>query len=203
MKLHVLVVAALLAAGAAQADTLSKIKDTGLVSIGVRESAGALSFAQGGGRYGGFHVELCEWVVAGVNARRGLPRPVIRYQSATAREAAALLRSGEIDLDCGDAVNTAARQREAGFALTTFVPEARAREPIAIMLRKGDAAFKREVDDILRGMMRSGDLADLYNQWFTQARAGSGVNIGVAPNQATLEAWAEPSDRPAEAHAAP
>ena len=57
------VAALLLAAGAAQAqatDTLKKIKDSGAVTKGVRESSGALSYTLGDGKYVGFHVELCQ-----------------------------------------------------------------------------------------------------------------------------------------------
>lgn len=47
----------------AQADTLTKIKDSGSVTMGVRESSGALSYTLGDGKYVGYHVELCERVL--------------------------------------------------------------------------------------------------------------------------------------------
>ena len=52
-------VAALLAVGVVHAqatDTLKKIKDSGSVTMGVRESSGALSYTLGDGKYAGFHV---------------------------------------------------------------------------------------------------------------------------------------------------
>ena len=42
--------AALVGVSAAQADTLKKIKDSGVVTMGVRESSGALSYTLGDGK---------------------------------------------------------------------------------------------------------------------------------------------------------
>ena len=47
MKTSLVVLAALLAVGAAQADTLKKIRDTGRVVLGVRDSSPPLSLALG------------------------------------------------------------------------------------------------------------------------------------------------------------
>ena len=66
MRKTLLVLSALMAAGAAHAqanDTLKKLKDTGIAVMGVRESSGALSYTLGGGQYVGFHVELCQRVL--------------------------------------------------------------------------------------------------------------------------------------------
>ena len=41
-------------------------------------------------------------------------------------------------------------------------------EPIAIMFRKDDPAFKKAVDDSVRGMAKSGEVAKLYDKWFMQ-----------------------------------
>ena len=62
-----LLLLATLAAFAAQAqtsDTIKKIKDSGAVAMGVRESSGALSYTLGDGKFAGFHVELCQRVLA-------------------------------------------------------------------------------------------------------------------------------------------
>ena len=54
---------ALAAVSVAQADTLKKIKDSGSVTMGVRESSGALSYTLGDGKYTGYHVEICDAVL--------------------------------------------------------------------------------------------------------------------------------------------
>ncbi|HRM52932.1 MAG TPA: amino acid ABC transporter substrate-binding protein, partial [Ottowia sp.] len=63
MKKQLLALAVLaLAAGTASAqanDTLAKIKSSGTVNLGVRDSSG-LAFTIGGGKYVGFHTEMAE-----------------------------------------------------------------------------------------------------------------------------------------------
>jgi glutamate/aspartate transport system substrate-binding protein len=69
MKKSLIAVAALLATGVAYAqanDTLKKIKDSGTVTMGVRESSGALSYTLGDGKYVGFHVDVCARALADI-----------------------------------------------------------------------------------------------------------------------------------------
>ncbi len=57
MKKTMLALAAFLAVGAVHAeDTLKKIKDSGTITMGVRESSGVLSYTLGGSKYVGYHV---------------------------------------------------------------------------------------------------------------------------------------------------
>jgi glutamate/aspartate transport system substrate-binding protein len=41
-------------------------------------------------------------------------------------------------------------------------------EPIAIMVPKDDPAFKKAVDESIVAMMKSGEIAKLYDKWFVQ-----------------------------------
>ena len=74
-------------------------------------------------------------------------------------------------------------------------------EPIAIMLRKDDPAFKKAVDDSILAMMRSGDIAKLYDKWFMQPIAPTNTRVGLAVSDATKGAWAAPNDKPVEEYA--
>src|SRR3990167_198459 len=75
MKKQVLAFAvAALAAGAAFAqasDTIAKVKASGVITMGVRDSSGALSYTMGDGKYGGYHVEICQRVIADVEKAVG------------------------------------------------------------------------------------------------------------------------------------
>jgi glutamate/aspartate transport system substrate-binding protein len=42
-------------AQAQQSETLKKIKDSGVITLGTRESSGALAYTLGDGKYVGFH----------------------------------------------------------------------------------------------------------------------------------------------------
>jgi glutamate/aspartate transport system substrate-binding protein len=295
MKKTLLFAAVLLAFGVqAQADTLAKIKASGAVTMGVRESSGALSYTLGDGKFAGFHVEICEHVLADVRKQLGLAKLDVKYQPVTSQNRIPLVANGTVDIECGSTTNNAARQKDVAFAVTTYVEEVRiavkadsgitsiaqlggktvatttgttsvqllrknerARgidfkelfgkdhadsflllesgradafvmdgqilagniakaknptafrivgeplsvEPIAIMVRKDDLAFKKAVDDSIVAMMKSGEIARLYDKWFLQPIPPTNTRVGLALSEATKDAWAHPNDKPVEDYA--
>ncbi|RGE46947.1 amino acid ABC transporter substrate-binding protein [Comamonas testosteroni] len=50
-------------------------------------------------------------------------------------------------------------------------------EPYAIVLPKGDAAFKKVVNQEMLRLIRSGELQELYNHWFQKPIAPNGINL--------------------------
>jgi len=125
LLVNLLALAALSATGAAQADTLKKIKDSGSATMGVRESSGALSYTLGDGKYAGFHVEVCQKVLADVQKGLGLAKLDIKYQPVTSQNRIPLVTNGTVDLECGSTTNNTARQKDVAFAVTTYVEEVR------------------------------------------------------------------------------
>ena len=71
-------------------------------------------------------------------------------------------------------------------------------EPIAIMIRKDDPAFKKAVDASIVAMIKSGDLAKAYDKWFVQPIPPSDTRVGLPASDATKAAWANPNDKPVE-----
>lgn len=294
MKKSLLVAAALLAAGLAQADTLSKIKESQSATMGVRESSGALSYTLGDGKYAGFHVEICQRVLADVQKKLGLAKLDIKYQPVTSQNRIPLVQNGTVDIECGSTTNNATRQKDVSFAVTTYVEEVRIAvkansgitsiaqlagkkvatttgttsvqllrkheraagvnfdevfgkdhadsfllmesgradafvmdgqilagniakaknpadfrivgevlsvEPIAIMVRKDDPGFKKAVDDSIVAMMKSGEIAKLYDKWFMQPIPPANTKVGLPASEATKAAWASPNDKPVEEYA--
>ncbi|MFM9884994.1 MAG: amino acid ABC transporter substrate-binding protein [Burkholderiales bacterium] len=127
MKKSMLVLAAaLVSVSLAHAqDTLKKIKDSGAVTMGVRESSGALSFTLGDGKYVGFHVEVCQRALADVQKQLGMAKLDIKYQAVTSQNRIPLVQNGTVDIECGSTTNNATRQKDVAFAPTTFVEEVR------------------------------------------------------------------------------
>ena len=74
-------------------------------------------------------------------------------------------------------------------------------EPIAIMVRKDDAAFKKIGDDTIKEMLKSGDVAKLWDKWFIKPIPPKNTAVGYAISQSTKEAWATPNDKPMEEYA--
>ena len=110
-----------------------------------------------------------------------------------------LLESGRADAFVMDgqilAGNIAKSKAQADYKI---VGEVLSVEPIAIMIRKDDPAFKKAVDDSLKGMMKSGEMAKLYDKWFMQPIPPNNVKIGLPASDATKAAWANPNDKPME-----
>ena len=290
----VAIAAALFAVGAVQADTLKKIKDSGSVTMGVRESSGALAYTLGDGKYTGFHYDVCQKVLADVQKQLGLAKLDIKYQPVTSQNRIPLVQNGTVDLECGSTTNNATRQKDVAFAPTLYVEEVRIAvkagsgitsiaqlanktvatttgttsvqllrkheraagvefkelfgkdhgdsfllleggradafvmdgqilagliakskspsdfrvvgevlsvEPIGIMFRKDDAPFKKAVDDSIRAMAKSGEVAKLYDKWFIQPIPPTNTRVGLPASELTRAAWANPSDKPLEDYA--
>lgn len=109
---------------AREADTLAKIKSSGVVNLGVRDSSG-LGFSIGGGKYVGFHTEMAERIVDDLKKELNAPDLKINYQVITSQNRIPLLQNGTIDFECGSTTNNATRQKDADFAVTTYVEEVR------------------------------------------------------------------------------
>jgi glutamate/aspartate transport system substrate-binding protein len=128
MKKHLLAFAvAAVATGTAFAqanDTIAKVKASGVVNMGVRDSSGALSYTLGDGKYAGFHVEVCQRIVANLEKAAG-KKLEVKYNAVTSQNRIPLLQNGTIDIECGSTTNNATRQKDVSFVLTTFVEEVR------------------------------------------------------------------------------
>ncbi len=141
MKKHLLAWAVTaLAASSALAqtgDTLAKIKASGSVSLGVRESSG-LGYTLGNGKYVGFHTEMGEIVLADIRKQLGLTALEVKYQPVTSQNRIPLVQNGTVDLECGSTTNNATRQKDVSFAVTTYVEEVR----IAVKANSGINGIK-------------------------------------------------------------
>ncbi|WP_353234701.1 transporter substrate-binding domain-containing protein [Diaphorobacter ruginosibacter] len=141
MKKQILVAAiSVLAAGTvfAQAnDTLAKIKSSGAVTFGVRESSG-LGYTLGNGKYVGFHTEMGENILHDIQKQLGLAKMDIKYQPVTSQNRIPLVQNGTVDIECGSTTNNLSRQKDAAFAYTTYVEEVR----IAVKANSGITGIK-------------------------------------------------------------
>ncbi len=294
MKKHLLALAAVaLTSVAAQADTLAKVKDSGVITMGVRDSSGALSYTLGDGKYAGYHIEICQRIIGNLEKAVG-KKLEVKYQSVTSQNRIPLVQNGTVDIECGSTTNNAARQKDVSFVVTTYVEEVRTAvransgitsisqlngknvatttgttsvqllrkherangidfkevfgkdhadsflllesgradafvmdsqilagnianaknpsefkivgeaisvEPIAIMIRKDDPAFKKLADDTVRDLAKSGELAKLYDKWFVQPIPPKGARLNMVATDTNKQAWANLNDKPAEEYA--
>lgn len=296
MKFKLITLAvALVASGAAFAqatDTVAKAKASGVVTMGVRDSSGALSYTLGDGKYAGFHIEICDRVIANLEKAAGRKLEV-KHLSVTSQNRIPLVQNGTVDIECGSTTNNTARAKDVGFLDTTFVEEVRIAvkansgitsieqlngktvatttgttsvqllrknqrakgidfkevmgkdhsdsflllesgradafvmdgailagniatskapadyklvgaplsvEPIAIMIRKDDANLKKIGDDTIKELIKTGEMAKLWDKWFMQPIPPKNTRVGLAVSESTKAAWANPNDKPMEAY---
>ena len=70
------------------------------------------------------------------------------------------------------------------------------REAYGCMMRKGDPAFKKLVDDTIAGMMKSGELEKLHRKYFESPIAvKGGTTVGVPMSRDLKDLFAAPSDK--------
>jgi len=128
MKKHLLAIAAVaLATGTSlvqASDTLAKVKDAGAITLGVRESSGALGYTLGDGKYVGFHTEMAENIVSDLEKQLG-KKVEKKYQPVTSQNRIPLIVNGTVDIECGSTTNDLNRQKDVDFANTTYVEQVR------------------------------------------------------------------------------
>ena len=105
--------------------TLKKIKDTGTITLGTRESSGALAYTLGDGKYVGFHTEMAEKIASDLQKSLGMSAMTVKLQPVTSQNRIPLVQNGTVDLECGSTTNNATRQKDVAFAVTTYVEEVR------------------------------------------------------------------------------
>lgn len=269
--------------------TLKKVKETGTITIGHRDSSIPLSYLDDKLQPVGFSLDLCKHVVDAVKTKLGVPGLKVAYNPVTSATRIPLVANGTVDIECGSTANMTSRQRQVGFSYTFFVPQfkwiarssggirsaddlrgktvavtagtntavfvnkmnsqeglgmtimpgkdhaesfllvetgraaawmeddvliagfranaknpadfklldkAYPSDPYALMIRRDDPQFKALVDDTLAKLMRSGEFAKLYAQWFESPIPPRGIKIQLPMSDALKGDIKEPNDRP-------
>ena len=273
--------------------TLKKAKESGTITMGIRESSYPLSYLDDKQQPIGYHIDICNKIVEAVKNEVQLPNLKVQHQPVTSQNRIPLVTNGTVDLECGSTTNNEARQKQVAFVVTTFVTNVRMAvkkksgitslaqlggksvattsgttsvqlmrahekakgidfkeaygkdhadsfllmetdravafvmddnllagliatsktpqdfaivgevlnvEPIAIMIRRDDPAFKKLADDTVKGLMKSGEVDKLYAKWFTSPIPPKNVSMNFPMSEKLKELIKNPSDTPAEAY---
>ena len=105
--------------------TLDKIKSTGAVTMGVRESSIPMSYTTGDSRFDDYHVEVCRMILNDIKDKLGMSTLRINYQPVTSQNRVPLVQNGTVDIECGTTTNNTARAKDVSFANTLYVEEVR------------------------------------------------------------------------------
>ena len=148
MRIKIMLAAAALsvASQAAMAEeltgTLEKIRSTGVITIGHRESSTPFSYYDSNEKVVGYAMDLCYLAADAVKARLGLPKLDVKLVPVTPSGRIPSVLNGTIDMECGTTTNNIERQKVVSFSITYFVAANR------FMAKK--SANLRTLDD-LRG----------------------------------------------------
>lgn len=125
LKLVAVLICAGVMAGTVQAEeltgTLKKIKDTGTITLGVRDSSIPFSYLDDKQSYQGYSIDLCMKVVTAIQKQLGLTALNVKMNPVTSATRIPLMANGTVDLECGSTTNNLERQKQVAFAPTTFV----------------------------------------------------------------------------------
>ena len=90
--------------------TLRKIKDSGAIAIGYRDSAVPFSFVGADRSPTGYSIDLCRQVVGALQQSLGLPQIQIKWVGVTSDTRISAVAGGSVDLECGSTTHTLSRR---------------------------------------------------------------------------------------------
>jgi len=275
-------------AHAQETGTLKKIKDTGVIALGHRETSIPFSYYDQNQQVVGYSREFQLKVVDAVKKKLNLPNLQVKNIPVTSQNRIPLVQNGTVDIECGSTTNDLERQQQAAFSDTIFVigtrlmtkkdsgvkdfadlkgktvvttagttserllrkmnndkqlgmsiisakdhgdsfntlesgravafmmddallagERAKAKQPgewvivgtpqseeaYGCMMRKGDADFKKVVDDAISQVEKSGEAAKIYAKWFENPIPPKGLNLNFPLSDSMKKLYANPNDK--------
>ena len=165
---------------AQETGTLKKIKDSGTITLGVRDSSIPFSYLDDKQSYQGYSVDLCMKIVTSVQRQLGLSTLNVKLNPVTSATRIPLMANGTIDLECGSTTNNVERQKQVSFAPTTFVTANR-------ILSKKSAHIKSLAD--LRGKVVVSTSGTSNLKQLTTLNADQNLGINILPAKDHAEAF--------------
>ncbi|MBV8651569.1 MAG: amino acid ABC transporter substrate-binding protein [Alphaproteobacteria bacterium] len=101
--------------------TLKHVKDTGTITLGVRESSIPFSYLSKSGQAIGYSIDLCNAVVDEVASELDGMEVTVKTKPVTSESRIPALLAGEIDLECGSTTSSFERKKQVAFSPTFFV----------------------------------------------------------------------------------
>ncbi|MBP7394342.1 MAG: glutamate/aspartate ABC transporter substrate-binding protein [Zoogloea sp.] len=120
---------------AQESPTLKKIKDSGTIALGHRESSIPFSYYDDKQQVVGYSQELMLKVVDAVKAELKMPTLQVKLTPVTSQNRIPLVQNGTVDIECGSTTHNAERARQVAFSNTIFVIGTR-------LMTKKDSAIK-------------------------------------------------------------
>ena len=101
--------------------TLKKIKDSGTITLGHRETSVPFSYLDEKQQPIGYSMDICAAIVEEVKKELGMAQLNVKFNPVTSQTRIPLMANGTIDLECGSTTNNLTRQKQVAFAPVTFI----------------------------------------------------------------------------------
>ncbi len=118
--------------------TLKKIKETGSITLGFRESSVPFSYLDDKQQPVGFAMDICARIVEAAKAKLKLDKLEVKLNPVTSATRIPLMANGTIDLECGSTTNNAERQKQVWYTNTHFLTASRYVSKVASNIRNID-----------------------------------------------------------------
>ncbi|KIH82200.1 glutamate/aspartate ABC transporter substrate-binding protein [Pseudomonas batumici] len=120
--------------------TLKKIKESGTITLGHRDSSIPFSYiADASGKPVGYSHDIQLAIVDGIKKDLGLPDLKVKYNLVTSQTRIPLVQNGTVDVECGSTTNNTERAQQVDFSMGIFEIGTR-------LLSKKDSTYKDFAD---------------------------------------------------------
>jgi glutamate/aspartate transport system substrate-binding protein len=179
-----LALAASFCAGQANAEelagTLKKIKETGTITIGYRDSSIPFSYLDDNQKPIGFAIDICAKIVEAVKQELKLDKLEVVFNPVTSSTRIPLLANDTIDLECGSTTNNADRLKQVAFTNTHFLTATR------FVSKK--SSNLNSIDD-LKGKSVASTSGTTNIKQLTEANAARNLGINIIPAKEHAESF--------------
>jgi glutamate/aspartate transport system substrate-binding protein len=160
--------------------TLKKIKETGAITLGHRESSVPFSYYDDRQQVVGYAMDLCYRIVDAVKNELNLANLEVKLNPVTPATRIPLIANGTVDLECGSTTNNFEREKQVAFTITLFVTANR-------FVSKKSANLKTVED--LRGKTIVSTSGSTNIKQITEIGAQKGLNLNILPAKDHAEAF--------------
>jgi glutamate/aspartate transport system substrate-binding protein len=160
--------------------TLKKVKETGVITIGYRDSSIPFSYLDDNQKPIGFAIDICSKIVDAVKSELKLDKLAVEFNSVTSSTRIPLLANGTIDLECGSTTNNVERQKQVWFTNTHFLTATR------FVAKKSSNI--NSIDD-LKGKTVVSSAGTTNIKQLTETNAARNLNINIVPAKEHAESF--------------
>jgi glutamate/aspartate transport system substrate-binding protein len=160
--------------------TLKKIKETGSITLGFRESSIPFSYLDDKQQPVGYAMDICARIVDGVKKELKVDKLDVKLNAVTSATRIPLMANGTIDLECGSTTNNAERQKQVAYTYTHFLTASRYVTKAAANINK--------IDD-LKGKTIVSTAGSTNIKQATEANVAKSLGMTIIPAKDHAEAF--------------